>query len=386
MSRIGEGIGLIAGAVALAVGGAAAGMELERRVVSTRLRRGADVRVEVRGAAGGDSTGGDATEDFFGLRSAGPDVITPDGVVLHTEVDQPAVDRPDHFTDQAKGRYAPTPSPTIVFVHGYALDLDCWHFQRKHFRGRHRLVFYDQRSHGRSTRSAPELCRISQLAEDLEQLLDEVVPPGPVILIGHSMGGMTILRLARTRPELFGPDAIGDHQILGVGLTFTAAGEMTDYSPIRALPGRTFGRLAPPLMAGLNRIPQLVERTRKAGSDIGFVVTKRASFGSDVPASYIEFVSEMVGRTSLGVVADFYPAFAELDETAGLHRLRSVETAVVGGLDDVILPIAHTDRIIAELPEADSRRLAACGHLGMIEHHDAVDRLLDRLVDRALRT
>ncbi len=363
MSRIGEGIGLVAGAVALAVGGAAAGLELERRVVAKRFREDPEM----------------PAEDFFGLRSLGPDVVTPDGVVLHTEVDQP--DDDPGPVPGAENR----PSPTIVFVHGYALDLDCWHFQRKHFRGRHRLVFYDQRSHGRSTRSAPERCRISQLAEDLEQVLDEVVPAGPVILVGHSMGGMTILRLARSRPELFGPDAVGRHRIVGVGLTFTSAGEMTNYSPIRAVPGRTFGRFAPPLMAGLNRIPDLVDRTRKSGSDLGFVVTKRAAFGSDVPASYVEFVAEMVGRTSLAVVADFYPAFAELDEVAGLTRLRTVETAVVGGLDDVILPIPHTDKIIAELPDADSRRLSACGHLGMIEHHDEVDHLLDRLVQRALR-
>ena len=356
MSRVGEGIGLVAGVVALAIGGAAAGMELERRVVSKRFRAD-DEQVD---------------EDFFGLRSSGPDVITPDGVVLHTEVDPADGDTSEHGT------------PTIVFVHGYALDLDCWHFQRKYFRGTHRLVFYDQRSHGRSTRSAPELCRISQLAKDLEQVLDEVVPPGPVVLIGHSMGGMTILRLARSRPDLFGPDATGAHQILGVGLTFTSAGEMTNYSPIRALPGRTFGRLAPPLMAGLNRIPELVEKSRRAGSDIGYVVTKRAAFGSDVPVSFVEFASEMVGRTSLQVVADFYPAFAELDETDGLHRLRSIQTVVIGGLDDVILPIPHTDKIIAALPDAEARRLAACGHLGMIEHYDQVNRLLKRMIERAL--
>ena len=42
---------------------------------------------------------------------------------------------------------------TVVFVHGYALNLDCWHFQRLAMRAEHRLVLYDQRSHGRSARS-----------------------------------------------------------------------------------------------------------------------------------------------------------------------------------------------------------------------------------------
>ena len=65
-------------------------------------------------------------------------------------------------------------------------------------------MFYDQRSHGRWGCSAPELCRIPQLADDLAQVLDEVVGDGPVVLVGHSMGGMTIMHLAQTHPEWFG--------------------------------------------------------------------------------------------------------------------------------------------------------------------------------------
>ena len=41
------------------------------------------------------------------------------------------------------------------------------------------------------------------------------------------------------------------------------------------------------------------------------------AFGSEVPPSYVEFVSEMLAETPLEVVADFYPAFNELDEYRG---------------------------------------------------------------------
>ena len=108
-----------------------------------------------------------------------------------------------------------------------------------------------------------ELLPIPQLAEDLYQVLEEVVGPGPVILIGHSMGGMAIMRLAQVHPELFGT------RILGVALFCTSAGEMADHSPIRGIPGRTFHRIAEPLMSGLNRIPELVAQGRRAGSDLG---------------------------------------------------------------------------------------------------------------------
>ncbi len=345
---LGEGLGLLAGFAALAAGGIAAGLELERRFVTKRIYHRAE-RDE---------------EDFFGLRSDGPILTTADGVLLHTEIDEADVDDPER--------------PTLVFVHGYALSLDCWHFQRKYFRGRYRQVFYDQRSHGRSGRSDPEWCRIPRLADDLAAVLDELTGDRPVILIGHSMGAMTIMHLARIRPDWFGD------KIKGVALFSTSAGEMADYSPIRGLPGRAFTRIAQPLMATLNRIPELVEKGRKAGSDIGYVVTRRMAFGSpDAPVSWVEFVSEMLGRTPLEVVADFYPAFAELDEYEAFETLRPLPTAVICGIDDMITPIEHTDRIIQLLPDAESHRLDRCGHLGIIERHSEFNQVLDRLIARS---
>jgi len=228
--RLAAGLGLVASVAALAAGGIAMGIELERRIVAKRIGRNSQADLE----------------EFFSLRSDGPDVTTPDGVVLHTEVDE-----------------GPADEFTLVFVHGYGLNLDCWHFQRLHFRGQLRQVFYDQRSHGRSGRSEAELCRIPQLAEDLYQVLQEVVGDTPMVLIGHSMGGMAIMRLAQSRPDLFGS------QILGVALFCTSAGDIANHSPIRGIPGRTFHRIAEPLMAGLNRIPELVAQGRRAGRPAG---------------------------------------------------------------------------------------------------------------------
>jgi pimeloyl-ACP methyl ester carboxylesterase len=352
-SKLAEGLGLVAGVAALAAGGIAAGLELERRVVSKRIYR----------------EQGDEGEEFFTLRSDGPTVLTPDGVMIHTEVEEADPSDPDFVDD----------SMTLVFVHGYALSQDCWHFQRRHYRGAVRMVFYDQRSHGRSGRSAPERCRVPQLAEDLSQILEEVVGVGPVILIGHSMGSMTIMRLAQQHPEWFGD------RVRGVALLSTSAGEMADHSPIKGVPGRAFSRIAQPMLATLNRVPELVEKSRKAGSDIAYVVTRRMSFGSDVPPSYVEFMSQMLGDTPLEVVGDFYPAIRELDEFVAFEVLSHVETAVVGGLDDVITPIRYTDRIIEHLPGAESLRLPDCGHMGIIEHHDEFNEVLDHLIQRVRR-
>jgi pimeloyl-ACP methyl ester carboxylesterase len=272
-SRLAAGLGLVTSIAALAAGGIAMGIELERRIVAKRIKRSSQ----------------EDLEEFFSLRSDGPDVITPDGVVLHTEVEEGSSD-----------------DVTLLYVHGYGLNLDCWHFQRLHFRGQLRQVFYDQRSHGRSSRSEAELCRIPQLADDLYQ----------------------------------------------------------------------------PLLAGLNRIPELVAQGRRAGSDLGYVVTKRLAFGSEVAPSYVDFASEMLADIPLEVVADYYPAFHDLDEYRALEILGKVPTAVVGGENDVITPIDHTARMMELLPDAEAIRVENCGHLGMIEKHEIFNDALDALVAR----
>lgn len=368
--RIAQGGGLVAGIAALSVGSVAVGIELERRMLAKRLSR----------------TTALALEPFFGLRAPGPEVVTPDGVRLHVEVDEIepyAAGRAPAVTDGATPEDGQTPekAPTLVFVHGYVLSLHCWHFQRQHFRGANKMVFYDQRSHGESARSDSEHCRVSQLSKDLQQVLEATTEPDEkVVLIGHSMGGMTIQQLAADRPDLIGT------KVVGAALIATSSGELGNHSIIKGVPGNLFSKIAEPLLLLSSKASTAVERGRRASKDLAFVVTRRMAFGSDVPVEYTEFMAEMIARTPMTVVGDFYPAFAEFDGGRGLEVLQGTETAVVGGVDDTITPIGHTDRIIEQLPGAESLRINHSGHMGIIEHHDEINKVLDNLIERASRT
>jgi pimeloyl-ACP methyl ester carboxylesterase len=352
-SRIAQGFGLVTGMTALAVGAVAAGFELERRLVGSMLGK---TRPPLP-----------AKEPFFTLRATGPKVITKDGVKLHVEVDQPDP--------------GVNPGVTIVMVHGYVLSLHCWHFQRKHFRGRHKIVLYDQRSHGRSGRSPAKRCRLRFLARDLKQVLDATTEPDePVVLMGHSMGGMIIQEFARRYSSLIGT------KVLGVALLNTSSGDLQYHSIVKGIPGEVFPRIAEPLMVALNRIPTVVEKSRKASTDVTYVVTRRLGYGSnDVPAEYVDFLSEMVSATPLDVVADYYPSFSEHDGVKGIGLLSRIETTVIGGEEDQIVPIEHTHRILEKLPGADSLILPRSAHMGLIQHHEEYNAALQRLVDRAER-
>lgn len=310
------------------------------------------------------------SRDVFGtLRSEPRTVVTTDGITLHAEVDE---------VEGPRGRHSA--EPTIVFVHGYALNLDCWHFQRAHFRGKHRLVFYDQRSHGRSERSDLGNATIDQLGHDLHSVIEQLAPDGPVILVGHSMGGMTIMALADHHPELFGD------RVVGAALVSTTAGGLKPHRVINPyLPDRVMRQITPRAMALLARAPGLVDGARRTGSDIGFLVTSKMAFGSeDVPTPYIEFVDEMLSQTPFEVIAEFFPNFDGLDKWRVLRAFEKVATVIVCGTEDVLTSIGHSRKMASRIRGAQLVEIAGAGHMVILESSEQVNAALERMVEDAL--
>ena len=247
--RRGGWVGLAAAGATAAAAAVTAGVVVERRIVRKRKA----------GSTGADELGS--------LRGPAVVVRTVDGVPLHVEVDEVSPYAEAEKSQPPKGiarlRRQAEPDPTIVFVHGYALNLDCWHFQREYLRGKHRMVFYDNRSHGRSGRSDNEHATIDQLGDDLERVLREVVPDGKVVLVGHSMGGMAIMAYAERHPDDF------DERVAGVALVSTTAGGLRTHRIIsRLIPDSLGGQIGPRLIAGLAIAPELVDRVRRRGSNI----------------------------------------------------------------------------------------------------------------------
>jgi pimeloyl-ACP methyl ester carboxylesterase len=346
MSTRGRILGAAAGAVGLAAAGAALGIRRQSRAIERRK---------------GDRT------PFGSLRSAPMTIIADDGVPLHVEVDE-----------LDPGLRQPASPLTLVFCHGYALNLDCWHFQRAAYRGLVRSVYYDQRSHGRSGRSHVDHATIDQLGHDLMTVLDHVVPEGPVVLVGHSMGGMTIVALAEQHPEL-----IGD-RVVGVGLISTTAGGL-DPSRILLpmLPAKLGGELTSRTVRTLARRHKLVDGVRRAGKSVATVATDLFAFGDEVPAAYVEFVDSMLSETPFEVVAEFFPSFHGLDKFDAVEALGRVPTTVICGTADKLTSIGHSRKLHERIPGSVLIECDNAGHMVLLERHGQVNAALDQLVSAA---
>jgi pimeloyl-ACP methyl ester carboxylesterase len=361
----GRTVGLVGTAVGLAAAGVAVSRVASRRV-RTQIPAGAS-DAELR------------REDPLGLAAHPADrtalVQTDDGVLLSVEEIGP-----------------PDAPMTVVFVHGYTLSMASWSFQRRTLaeqlatanghRPDARLVFYDHRGHGASGRGRAERATIEQLAADLAAVLHARVPRGPIVLVGHSMGGMTIMGLAELHPELFGD------RVVGVALISTSSGNLSELTfGLPDLLTRVRAAVLPVAAWTMRRIPRVAEGTRRVAADLVSTATRSLSFAStDVDARLARYVDAMIAGTPVDVIAEFYPALAGMDHTGSLEPLRRIPTLVLTGEQDTMIPKAHSEEIVEHLGgESGTTEFVVvpeAGHMVLLEQPAAVSSALTRLLRR----
>ncbi|MEU0374213.1 alpha/beta hydrolase [Streptomyces sp. NPDC006283] len=364
--------GIAGAAIGVVAAGAAAGVALERLTVGRGMRKKARLAL-------------DASGPYGALRGAPGKAPADDGTTLYYEVDETDPDVAAPRRRRLFGRKAPAPV-TVVFSHGYCLNQDSWHFQRAALRGLVRTVHWDQRSHGRSGRSAAAAAggapvSIDQLGRDLKAVIDAAAPDGPLVLVGHSMGGMTMMALAAHYPELV------RERVVAAAFVGTSSGKLGEVSyglPVAGV--NAVRRVLPGVLRALGSQAELVERGRRATADLFAGLIKRYSFSSkDVDPAVARFAERMIESTPIDVVAEFYPAFAEHDKTEALAVFQGLPVLVLAGDKDLVTPSAHSEAIADLLREAEPAAelviVPDAGHLVMLEHPEAVtDRLADLLV------
>jgi pimeloyl-ACP methyl ester carboxylesterase len=288
-------------------------------------------------------------------------VTTPDGVPL------------------AVREVGPADAPlTVVFAHGFCLRMGAFHFQRirlsEEWGPQVRMIFYDQRGHGRSGDAPPETYTVTQLGMDLETVLQVIAPRGPIVVVGHSMGGMTVLSHARQYSHHYG------NRIVGAALISSAA-EGVAKSPLGEI-------LNNPALEAVRRAarsaPKLVQRGRNVGRSVIGPILRAASYADwNVSPSVVAFSEKMMLDTPIPTMVEFSHALEVHDETAALPILTKIPTLVVCGDHDLVTPAEYSKEMANALPDSELVIVARSGHLVLLSKPDPISDGLVRLVKRA---
>ena len=296
-------------------------------------------------------------------------VRTGDGALLHAVVDG---------SDDAP--------VTLVLAHGWTLAQASWDDVAALLapaRGRRRAAGHPLRPArprpldlGPLRRATSAELSIDQLGADLGDLLDQLAPTGPVVLGGHSMGGMTIMCLAAARPELFGD------RVRGVALVSTSAG---DLGPARRDARRAAAAEAgarawsrPPSAARgrIERLRQLLPPTHPRHRK----VVRELLYGADATDEMVLAGAEIMHASTVRSFAAFYPALGAHDKRTELAALAGVPVEILVGDSDKLTPQRHSRTMAEVLPDAGLHVADRTGHMLIQERPrlvaDAIERLL----------
>ncbi|MGY1634417.1 alpha/beta fold hydrolase [Geodermatophilus sp. SYSU D01186] len=294
-------------------------------------------------------------------------VRTDDGVRLHVETDGP---------DDAP--------VTVVLVHGFAARSSMFDPQWAALRGCTRVVRFDQRGHGRSGWAGSLRATPRRLGRDLHRVVDTVAGPGPVVLVGHSMGGMAVLALAHERPEQFGS------RIAGVALLSTAA------APPAAAglePGAR-ARLRTVLGLGVAWLlwlaAPLIHEVQPFRSRPVQGLVRRRLFAGDPPEAAVRQTIRSWERTPTAVMAAHLLGLAGYGtgsrQQAAVEALRNVPVLVLAGTRDATIDPATAGRLTGRIgPSAGLVLVPGAGHMVTLSHAAAVNTALRGLLARVHR-
>jgi pimeloyl-ACP methyl ester carboxylesterase len=248
-------------------------------------------------------------------------------------------------------------APVVVLPHCWGCSHEIWVPVARRLRGSgHRVVLYDQRGHGLSTRGTAPLA-VDTLAHDLEAVL-EATDVRDAVLAGHSMGGMTIMSLATHRPEVF------QARTKGVVLVATAASNEGARAQQAVVLARTV--LASPLLSRAMRM-------RNAH------IFVRSAFGTTPVRAHMDLTRELFGGCDASVRADWLVALANLNVLEGIATIDVPTTVMVGTRDTLTLP-RKADEMVSTIPAARLVTIEDRGHMLPLEDPDAVTDEILRVV------
>jgi pimeloyl-ACP methyl ester carboxylesterase len=296
----------------------------------------------------------------------GPDVAPvatrrlarPDGSELHVEF------------------YGPEDAPQILLTHAWSLDSSEWRHLKRQLGDRFRLIAWDLPGLGRSTRAKNGDYSLENLADHLEavrRLMDD----RPVVLLGHSIGGMIVLTYCRQFPKTL------DGDVSGLILTHT-----TYTNPLRTalLPG-LFTALERPVIVPLSHLtiwlsPLLwVMNWMNYLNGNSHLSTRLTGFTGKGTWRQVELITRPQARPAPAVLARGTLGMLAYDATRTLPKLRTPVLVIAGDQDPLCKPEA-SEFITANAPAAELHTLSPARHMGAIEHHTRFAELVGEFVQR----
>lgn len=273
-------------------------------------------------------------------------------------------------------RIGPTDAEvTVVFIHGFTLAAEVYYLQTE-FLGEHypqvRSVLIDARGHGATGAVAPEECTVAGTADDVLAAINEHAPTGELILLGHSLGGLTALNLVKRA------DAELAARIRGIILVATSIESLST----QGLPQVLASPIADKVRDTVEAAPGDTQRFREYASQFLAPALATAVFRRPTDPEVIRFHAAMIHETPLDTFVGFFDDLQEHEEIDAAPALRDLPGYILVGEVDDVTPMSQAERILELWPRAYLQVAAGAGHMLPLEAPGILNNALAALLDR----
>jgi pimeloyl-ACP methyl ester carboxylesterase len=272
-----------------------------------------------------------------------------DGSVLHIEI------------------YGPEDAPTLALTHGWGLSSRVWRYMKHHLSDRFRLVVWDLPGLGKSVGPRNADYSLEKMAGDLEAVV-EFAGPKPVVLLGHSIGGMITLTLCRLYPHLLGSRVSG---LVLMNTTYT--------NPVKTARFHTLLRvlqkpiLEPLLFLQIILMPLAWLMTWMSyWNGTTHLTTHFTQFGREETTEQLDFACRFSLRAKPSVLAHGMFGMFRYDAKEILNAISVPVLIITGSRDQLTLPEAG-ETIRQNIPEAERKEYRVAGHLTLLEQNEELD-------------
>lgn len=266
--------------------------------------------------------------------------------------------------------------PPVVCCNGVGVGTFFWKYVVQQLSDRYRVILWDYRGHGRSSRQVdPNTTDLSiaRHADDLALVLSEAQVNRPALVMGHSMGCQVALELARRHPDRVG--ALGLWLGTAGRTLHTFGGFSGSYLIFRMIHAFVMAQ-----GRGVNRLNRVA-----LNSPLAWQVAKRFHIVDPYYTTrtdmepYMRHMATMDMRVFLtcALEADRHDAWPDLPAI-------SVPTLVVAAERDTFTPLTCSRDIAQAMPSAELFVLAEASHAALIEQPETIGHRLERFLRERL--
>ena len=277
------------------------------------------------------------------------DLKRNDGTTIHAEI------------------FGPAGAPALLLTHGWSTDNTEWFYAKRQLAGKFRIIVWDLPGLGQTMPRADDNFSLENMASDLHTVL-ALSGGRPVVLVGHSIGGMINLTFCKLFPQDLGSRVAG---IVEVDSSYTNPVRTTKNSGLNLALQKP---VAEPLLHMMIALAPVMRAMNWLSYQEGLASSnnERSGFDGTETRGQLDLVSQYGYKSSPGVVAKGTLAMFHWDMTAELPRIKLPVLMIVGKDDTTTLPAA-SETMAKAIPRSQLQILPIGRHYALLECNDAVN-------------